>query len=86
MTPKRNRLKGLLLKLKESTVKQFLAQYFFNLWVYGSQAMILFFAGRKLVTLYAANKIGKRLADDRLIAERGATAMRNPDLRGERAT
>lgn len=61
-------------------MKQFLAQYLFNLWVYGSQTMILYFAGRKVVTIYATKQLAKTFS--------GASSYSKPagvgDIRNER--
>lgn len=40
-------------------MSQFLAQYLLNLWIYGSQALILFFAGRALYRRYETKRIHK---------------------------
>jgi len=41
-------------------MKEFFAQYFLNLWIYGSQALVLFFAGRTLWAKYEARQERKQ--------------------------
>lgn len=62
-------------------MKEFLAQYLLNLWIYGSQAMILYFAGRKLVVLYAAKQIEKRFTRQGNVSR----ALGLDDIRNERS-
>lgn len=63
-------------------MKEFLAQYLLNLWIYGSQAWILYFAGRKLVTVYAARKTIQLLQPFNVQA---ASARGASDIRNERS-
>ncbi len=54
---------------------QFLAQYFLNLWMYGSQALVLFFAVRALW------RYREKLQSQKVL--QGATAI--ADVRRERS-
>jgi len=69
-------------------MKDFFLQYFLNLWIYGSQAMVLFFAGRKLWVYYETNreiKAAQRI-QKQIEAKFDAGFDRTADIRRERAS
>ena len=61
-------------------MKEFLLQEFAGLMIYGSQALVLYFAIRKLAILYAAKQLEKRFTNS--VVKPGGFG----DTRNERAS